>query len=50
LIAVDTNVLVFAYNERHTRHREVKSALATLGQGRDSMGRAVFCLADSSAS
>jgi toxin-antitoxin system PIN domain toxin len=46
LIAVDTNVLVLAYNERHTRHREVKSALATLGQGRDPWGVPVFCLAE----
>jgi toxin-antitoxin system PIN domain toxin len=46
LIAVDTNVLVVASQERLPRHVEVKKALERMARGWEPWGLPIFCIAE----
>ena len=46
MIAVDTNVLVYAHREESEHHREALDRLTSLAQGRELWGLPVFCLGE----
>ena len=46
MIAVDTNVLVYAHRAELPRHREALAALTALAEGRERWAIPVFCLAE----
>lgn len=46
MIAVDTNVLVYADRSELPRHRQALAALRALAEGRDAWALPVFCLAE----
>jgi toxin-antitoxin system PIN domain toxin len=46
MIAVDTNVLVYAHREELPKHRAARRQLASLAEGRVRWGIPVFCLGE----
>jgi len=46
LIAVDTNILVYAHREELPEHRSALAALTTLAEGRSPWALPVFCLGE----
>jgi toxin-antitoxin system PIN domain toxin len=46
LIAVDTNILVFADRSELPKHRQAMAALRELAEGRDAWGLPVFCIGE----